>query len=66
MDIVINGERRTLDAGTTVADLLRTLELDGKPVAIERNGETVRKSDLPTTRLADGDKIEVVTFVGGG
>jgi len=66
MDIVINGERRTLDAGTTVADLLRTLELDGKPVAIERNGETVRKSDLPTTRLADGDRIEVVTFVGGG
>ena len=66
MDIVLNGERRTLAPGSTAADLLRNLELDGKPVAIERNGETVRKSDFPTTWLVDGDRIEVVTFVGGG
>ncbi|HEU4338460.1 MAG TPA: sulfur carrier protein ThiS [Planctomycetota bacterium] len=66
MNIVLNGERRAFDAGTTAADLLKDLELEGKPVALERNGETVQKSKLNSTELSEGDRIEIVTFVGGG
>ena len=66
MNVAINGEGRRLDPDTTVADLLRGLELEGKPVAVERNGETVPKTSHASTRLAEGDRIEIVTFVGGG
>jgi thiamine biosynthesis protein ThiS len=66
MNITLNGESRRLDPGRTVADLLKELELGGQPVAVERNGETLPKSSHGTTTLAEGDRIEVVTFVGGG
>jgi sulfur carrier protein len=66
MNVAINGEARRLDSVATVAELLRLLDLEGKPVAVERNGETVRKADQPTTRLTEGDRLEIVTFVGGG
>ncbi len=66
MTIDLNGESRVLDAGTTVAELLKRLDLEGKPVAVERNGETVPKSKLASTRLSEGDRIEIVTLVGGG
>ena len=66
MNVAINGENRRLDSVTTVAELLRRLDLEGKPVAVERNGETVRKADHGTTKLNEGDRVEVVTFVGGG
>jgi thiamine biosynthesis protein ThiS len=66
MKIAVNGEDRRLDPGVTIAALLKDLDLEGKPVAVERNGRTVRKSDHATTALEDGDRIEVVTFVGGG
>ena len=66
MNVAINGEGRRLDPDTTVAELLRGLELEGKPVAVERNGETVPKANHASTRLSDGDRIEIVTFVGGG
>ena len=66
MKIAVNGEDRRLDPGITIAALLKSLELEGKPVAVERNGETVPKSKLDSTRLSEGDRIEIVTFVGGG
>ena len=66
MNVAVNGQDRRLDPGFTIAELLKELDLEGKPVAVERNGEAVRKSDHATTRLAEGDRIEVVTFVGGG
>ena len=66
MNVAINGEDRRLDSVTTVAELLQHLKLDGKPVAVERNGEAVPKATHETTRLVEGDKIEIVTFVGGG
>jgi sulfur carrier protein len=49
-----------------VSDLVRELSLDGKRIAIERNGEIVPRSKHPETVLVDGDKIEVVAAVGGG
>jgi sulfur carrier protein len=50
----------------TVADLMRELALEGKRVAVERNGEIVPRSSHALTALATGDRIEVVAAVGGG
>jgi thiamine biosynthesis protein ThiS len=66
MQVVVNGEPREVEAGATVAALLRALGLDGRPVAVERNREIVPKSVHAATPLAAGDRIEIVTMVGGG
>ena len=66
LDVVINGEQRTVAEGTTVLGLIAELGLAGKPVAVERNREIVPRANHGTTLLAAGDRLEVVTFVGGG
>ena len=63
--ITLNGDtRRTIAA--TIADLVRELELTPEKVAVERNGEIVPRSTLSDAPLANGDKLEIVHFVGGG
>jgi sulfur carrier protein len=65
--ITLNGELRALpSAPGTVADLVRALSLQGKRIAVEKNGEIVPKSSHGVTPLSPGDKIEVVAAVGGG
>ena len=64
--IVLNGEVRELGNGQTVSDLLRELGLDSRQVAVERNREVVPRAEHGSTVLAEGDQLEVVTFVGGG
>ncbi len=64
--IVVNGESQQIDSGTTVLGLLETLKLDPRQVAVERNREIVPRAEHGTTELAEGDQLEVVTFVGGG
>ncbi|MCX7165260.1 MAG: sulfur carrier protein ThiS [Rhodocyclales bacterium] len=66
MDIIINGEAQKLPAPTTVAALLAARGLEGKRVAVERNGEIVAKSRHAETLLTTGDRIEIVVAVGGG
>lgn len=66
MDITVNGEEKRLDGPMTVAGLLVALELESKKIAVERNLEIVPKSQFDATALSDGDKIEIVQFVGGG
>lgn len=66
LSIVLNGSSCRFADQATVADLIRKLELEGKRVAVERNGEIVPKSRHGDTQLADGDRIEVVRAVGGG
>jgi len=66
IDVVINGQQRLVNHGTTVATLIGELGLAGKPVAVERNREVVPRALHASTVLAEGDHIEVVTFVGGG
>lgn len=66
IDVVINGQSRTVNQGTTVAALIGDLGLAGKPVAVERNREVVPRAQHASTVLAAGDHLEVVTFVGGG
>jgi sulfur carrier protein len=64
--VVINGETRTVVQGTTVSGLIDELGLGDRRVAIERNREVVPRAQHATTVLADGDRLELVTFVGGG
>jgi sulfur carrier protein len=65
--ITVNGAAYTCrSASRRVSDLVRDLSLEGKRIAIERNGEIVPRSKHAETVLVDGDKIEVVAAVGGG
>jgi thiamine biosynthesis protein ThiS len=64
--IEVNGEARDMPDGASVATLLETLGLAAPKVAVERNREIVPRSAWGTTRLAAGDRLEVVHFIGGG
>jgi thiamine biosynthesis protein ThiS len=66
VEIVLNGEPRTVDPDVTVGTLLRALDLDARQVAVERNREIVPRVRYDATALAAGDVLEIVTFVGGG
>ena len=66
VEISVNGSPRSVAPGTTIAGLIAELGLAGKPVAVEKNREIVPKADHATTTLAAGDRLELVTFVGGG
>jgi len=66
MRLVVNGEDLELADGANVLDLLAHLDLGPKWVIVERNGEPVERRDVPTTTLADGDRIELVRAVAGG
>jgi thiamine biosynthesis protein ThiS len=66
VEISVNGERRQVGEGITVLLLLRALSLPETRVAVERNRSLVRKAEFADTVLGDGDRIEIVTFVGGG
>jgi thiazole synthase len=64
--ITVNGEARTAPAGTTVAGLISQLGMDGARVAVERNQDVVPRRTWTEAQLTDGDKVEIVAFVGGG
>ena len=64
--IVINGESRPLTAGTTAQTLLEDLGFAGRPVAVEINELVVPRARLGGCLLQDGDRLEIVTLVGGG
>ena len=65
--IRVNGSPRVLDRpDATLADLVRSLALEGKRIAVERNGEIVPRSRYAQTILSDGDRLEIVGAVGGG
>lgn len=64
--VVINGQSRSVNVGTTVQMLIAALGLGDRKVAVERNRNVVPRAEYPTTVLADGDRVELVSFVGGG
>lgn len=66
LKLTINGEDRTLEGLVSLADLVESLGLDPRKVAVERNLEIVPRSAYAAVRLADGDRIEIVHFIGGG
>jgi thiazole synthase len=64
--LTVNGEQRQAAAGTTVAALLQAMGIDPARVAVERNRDVVPRATWTQAGLADGDKIEIVAFIGGG
>jgi thiamine biosynthesis protein ThiS len=66
MQIVLNGEPRTVIPGLSVAGLLAEIGIDARKVAVERNLEIVPKSAFAATALTEGDRLEIVHFIGGG
>jgi len=66
IELSVNGEVRRFDGVLDVARLLERLELAGRKVAVERNGEIVPRSRYAETPLASGDQLEIVVAVGGG
>lgn len=66
MRIQLNGEPFELPENQSVADLLARLDLTGRRVAVELNLDIVPRSQHDSTRLAEGDQVEVVHAIGGG
>jgi sulfur carrier protein len=66
MRISVNGKQRDVAEGTTIAELVAALNLRTDRIATERNLGVVPKAKYAETRLSEGDKLEIVTFVGGG
>ena len=66
IDIIVNGETRTAASGATVAELLDALGIQGGRVAIERNLQILPRAIWNDTKVAAGDRYEIVQFVGGG
>jgi sulfur carrier protein len=68
MNLKINGHARTLEltADATLDRLVAALELTGDRIAVEHNGEIVQRTQWPATPVAEGDRFEIVHFVGGG
>lgn len=64
--ITVNGEPKTAPEGTTVAGLISLLGMDAARVAVERNQDVVPRRTWAEAKLGDGDKVEIVAFVGGG
>jgi thiamine biosynthesis protein ThiS len=66
INVIVNGEARSLEHGATLSDLLRSLDLDPRMVVVEHNRAIVRRPSLAGTALNEGDMVELVHFVGGG
>ncbi|PHY21461.1 sulfur carrier protein ThiS [Caulobacter sp. BP25] len=66
MRLLLNGEERDVGEVRTIADLVASLGLDARKVAVERNLEIAPRSTYADTAMSDGDRIEIVTFIGGG
>ena len=66
IELTINGAPQRFDDSLTVSALLERMQLAGKRVAVERNGDIVPRSQHAQTELVSGDKLEIVVAVGGG
>jgi thiamine biosynthesis protein ThiS len=66
LQVYVNGEPRELSEPISLADLITQLDLPAARIAVERNLVVVRRNDWSATVLQDGDRIEIVHFVGGG
>jgi len=66
MTLTINGENRDFENVTTLSDLILQLGMKADRVAIELNRNLVRREQWSDTKLSNGDKLEIVHFVGGG
>ena len=66
MELIVNGETRSLPEPVSVAELVNELGVTGCRIALELNGEIVPRGEFEATMLAPGDKLEIVQAIGGG
>jgi len=66
MQIIVNGESQELGHPLTVTSLLESLDLRSERVAVEVNLKILNRSDFSTWNLQEGDKVEIISFIGGG
>lgn len=66
MRITLNGETKEIEEGTTLLALVEQLKLAPERLAVELNLDVVRRDEWPAVKLSDGDRVEIVHFVGGG
>ena len=66
MNVLVNGEQKEIAEDAAVSDLITTLGLKPERLAVELNRRVIRRAEWPSTRLREGDKVEIVHFVGGG
>jgi sulfur carrier protein len=64
--ITVNGDVKEIAQKTYISDLINELGLKAERLAVEVNSRIVRRADWPSTTLSEGDKVEIVHFVGGG
>jgi sulfur carrier protein len=64
--ITVNGEQRLAGAGSSLLNLVEALGFAGRPIAVEIDGDVVPRSRLGERAVGGGERIEIVTFVGGG
>ncbi len=66
ISVTVNGDARPVAAGSSISDMLQAIGLDPRKVAVEHNLEVVPRSALGEVRVSEGDRFEIVHFVGGG
>lgn len=66
IQVQVNGEPRGLRTGTTIGDLLRELAITTERVAVELNLEILDRKDFDRRDLQEGDRVEILSFIGGG
>lgn len=66
LQIKLNGEKKEVEDGATLQALIERLDLAPERLAIEHNFDVVRRADWPSIKLKEGDRVEIVHFVGGG
>jgi thiamine biosynthesis protein ThiS len=66
VEVVVNGETRTVPAGAGILDLLRWLDLEPSRVAVEVDRRIIKQAEWPSSKLSAGMRLEIVQFVGGG
>ena len=66
MQIKLNGETKDVADGTTLLSLVEQLSLAPERLAVELNQEVIRRAEWHDVKLSDGDRVEIVHFVGGG
>lgn len=66
MNIIVNGNETHIAEGSVIGDLITSLELNPQRLAVEVNKRIIRRGEWDSTRISEGDRVEIVHFVGGG
>jgi sulfur carrier protein len=66
MNLIVNGERKEVAGGSTVSDLVKEMETPPSGVAVALNGDVVPKGEWGKVQLTEGDRVEVLSAIGGG